>query len=159
MCGRTCAVGCEDVEFPASLLACTNSYPASPEEMHLRRIPHLAETFDAVPSLSDHTLGTEVPVAGVSLGARIVEKLFMLSREEKDRTVTSRWSQTSLPRWCPGRQKRLLGEAHYETTQKDSESETFRRSLFVVENVEEGKTHGRERTEHSTMVRTVYPSF
>jgi sialic acid synthase SpsE len=48
--------------------------------MHLRRIPHLAETFDAVPNLSDHRLGTEVPVAGVSLGARIVEKLLMLSR-------------------------------------------------------------------------------
>jgi sialic acid synthase SpsE len=59
----------------------------------------------------------------------------------------------------PRKTEKALGEAHYETTQKDSESETFRRSLFVVENVEEGKTHGRERTEHSTMVRTVYPSF
>ncbi len=66
-----------------ALLACTSSYPAPPEEMHLRRIPHLAETFDVVPGLSDHTLGTAVPVAGVALGARIVEKHLTFSREEE----------------------------------------------------------------------------
>ena len=66
-----------------ALLACTSSYPAPPEEMHLRRIPHLAETFDMVPGLSDHTLGTEVPVAVVALGARIVEKHLTFSRDKE----------------------------------------------------------------------------
>jgi sialic acid synthase SpsE len=51
--------------------------------MHLRRIPHLAETFDVVPGLSDHTLETEVSVAGVALGARVVEKHLTLLREEE----------------------------------------------------------------------------
>ncbi len=67
-----------------ALLACTSSYPAPPEEMHLRHIPHLAETFDVVPGLSDHTLGTEVPVVGVSLKARIVEKHLTFLREEEE---------------------------------------------------------------------------
>jgi sialic acid synthase SpsE len=51
--------------------------------MHLRRIPHLTETFDVVPGLFDHTLGAEVPVDEVALGAQFVEKHLTLSREEE----------------------------------------------------------------------------
>ncbi|WP_423824635.1 N-acetylneuraminate synthase family protein [Salinibacter ruber] len=62
-----CAVGPEETKFPTWHLACTSSFPALPEEMHLRRIPHLVETFDVVPGLSDHTLGSEAPMAGGGL--------------------------------------------------------------------------------------------
>ncbi|MCZ6603190.1 MAG: pseudaminic acid synthase, partial [Planctomycetota bacterium] len=64
-----------------ALLKCTSAYPAPPEEMHLKTIPHLSETFDCPAGLSDHTLGTTVPIAAVALGACIVEKHFTLSRE------------------------------------------------------------------------------
>ena len=46
-----------------ALLKCTSAYPSPPEEMNLRSIPHLAETFDVPVGLSDHTLGGTVPVA------------------------------------------------------------------------------------------------
>jgi len=52
-----------------ALLKCTSAYPAAPEAMNLRTIPHLAAEYDAPAGLSDHTLGTVVPVASVALGA------------------------------------------------------------------------------------------
>ena len=63
-----------------ALLKCTSAYPALPEEMNLRTIPHLAEAFGVPVGLSDHTLGIAVPAAAVALGACIVEKHFTLSR-------------------------------------------------------------------------------
>ena len=64
------------------LLKCTSSYPAPPEEANLARIPHMAQTFNCVAGLSDHTLGISVPVAAVALGARVIEKHFCKSRHE-----------------------------------------------------------------------------
>ena len=64
-----------------ALLKCTSAYPAPPEEMNLRTIPHLAEAFGVLVGLSDHTLGIAVPVAAIALGACIVEKHFTLSRD------------------------------------------------------------------------------
>src|SRR5207244_3714188 len=63
-----------------ALLKCSSAYPAPPEEINLRTIPHLSEAFDVAAGLSDHTLGIAVPVAAVALGASLVEKHFTLSR-------------------------------------------------------------------------------
>ncbi|MCS4114590.1 pseudaminic acid synthase [Salinibacter ruber] len=136
-----------------ALLACTSSYPAPPEEMHLRRIPHLGETFDVVPGLSDHTLGTEVPVAGVALGARIVEKHLTLSREEEgpDSDFSLEPDEFAEMVQAVRKTEKAVGEVRYETTEKESESETFRRSLFVVEDVREGEPFTEEN------VRSIRP--
>ncbi len=136
-----------------ALLACTSSYPAPPEEMHLRRIPHLAETFDVVSGLSDHTLGTEVPVAGVALGARIVEKHLTLSREDEgpDSDFSLEPDEFGEMVQAVRRTEKAIGEVRYETTEKESESETFRRSLFVVEDTEEGDSFTEEN------VRSIRP--
>ena len=68
--------GCKEI----ALLKCTSAYPAEPEEMNLRTIPHMAEAFCVPVGLSDHTLGIAAPVAAVALGACIAEKHFTLSR-------------------------------------------------------------------------------
>ena len=135
-----------------ALLACTSSYPAPPEEMHLRRIPHLAETFDVVPGLSDHTLGTEVPVAATALGAKIVEKHLTLSRDEEgpDSDFSLEPDEFEEMVRAVRKTEKALGEVRYETTEKESESETFRRSLFVVEDVKEGE---RFTTENVRSIR------
>ena len=61
-----------------TLLKCTSAYPAPPEEANLRTTPHLAATFNCRAGLSDHTLGSAVAVAAVSLGAGIIGKHFTL---------------------------------------------------------------------------------
>jgi len=72
-----------------ALLKCTSSYPATPEEMNLRTIPHLSQAFGLPVGLSDHTLGIPIAIAAVTLGACIVEKHFTLSRSIPDQTVPS----------------------------------------------------------------------
>ena len=63
-----------------ALLKCTSTYPAAPDSMNLRTIPHLSQSFNVVAGLSDHTMGGAVAVAAVTLGAAIIEKHFTLSR-------------------------------------------------------------------------------
>jgi N-acetylneuraminate synthase len=136
-----------------ALLACTSSYPAPPEEMHLRRIPHLAETFGVVSGLSDHTLGTEVPVAGVALGARIVEKHLTLSREEEgpDSDFSLEPREFAKMVHAVRKTESASGRVQYETTKKESESEQFRRSLFVVQDIKKGEAFTRDN------VRSIRP--
>ena len=62
------------------LLKCTSSYPAAPEQMNLRTMVDMQNFFRRPVGLSDHTLGMATAVAAVALGAKVVEKHFILSR-------------------------------------------------------------------------------
>ena len=72
------ANGCTDL----TLLKCTSSYPAPASEANLARIPDMIKRFKVRVGLSDHTLGTTVPVVAVALGATVIEKHFCRSRKE-----------------------------------------------------------------------------
>lgn len=123
------------------LLKCTSAYPAPYEEINLRTIPNLKETFGVEAGLSDHTLGTEVPVAAVALGARIIEKHFIL-----DKSIDSPDKEFSL---TPGEFKNMvdavrniekaLGKITYELTEKSKKSRVFGRSLFIVKDIHAGE--------------------
>ena len=124
-----------------ALLKCTSAYPTPLEEVNLKTIPNLAETFKTVVGLSDHTLTTSIPVAAVALGARIVEKHFIL-----DRSLGGPDAAFSLE---PGEFKAMvkairevekaLGEVEYELTEKAKKSKVFSRSLFVVRDIKAGE--------------------
>ena len=63
-----------------SLLKCTSEYPATYEDANLLTIPDMKKRFGVKVGVSDHTMGSLVPIVAVSLGAEIVEKHFILSR-------------------------------------------------------------------------------
>lgn len=75
-----------------ALLKCTSEYPAPPEDIHLKTIPHMKEEFKCIVGLSDHTMGIGVPVASVAFGAKIIEKHFVMDRGDK--TADSFFSAT-----------------------------------------------------------------
>jgi len=122
------------------LLACTASYPAPPQESNLRRIPVLAEAFDVVVGLSDHTPGLGAAIASVALGARVIEKHITLSRA--DGGVDSAFSLE--PAELAGlvveseRAWQALGTTHIGPSAAEREGLRFRRSLFVTEDVRAG---------------------
>ena len=128
------------------LLKCVSSYPAKPKEMNLRTIPDMAKRFNLPVGLSDHTLGIATSIAGVCLGAKIIEKHFCLSR--KIQTPDSFFSLE------PKELKNLvenirvveqsLGKIHYGITEDEKKSRVFRRSLFVVKDIKKGDIFSQE---------------
>ena len=124
------------------LLKCTSAYPAPYSEMNLRVIPHMAETFQCITGLSDHSYGTEVAVASAALGAKVVEKHLTLSR--KDGGVDSDFSIEPEEFALMAKQIRnveaALGTVTYKLTEKQKESKRYSRSLFAAEDIREGGT-------------------
>lgn len=124
-----------------ALLKCTSAYPSAPEEMNLRTIPHLAESFQVVTGLSDHTMDVAVPVAAVALGACIVEKHFTLSRATPgpDSAFSLEPAEFAAMVAAVRTTEKALGRVSYEMTKKEEASRVFRRSLFVTEDVKAGE--------------------
>ena len=138
-----------------ALLKCTSAYPAPPEEMNLRTIPHLAEAFGVLVGLSDHTLGIAVPVAAVALGACIVEKHFTLSRDEPGPDSTFSLEPHEFKEMVKAIHvaEKALGEVCYEVTEREAASLVFRRSLFVVKDIKAGEIFTEEN------VRSIRPGY
>jgi len=124
-----------------ALLKCTSGYPALPEEMNLRTIPHLAEAFGVPVGLSDHTLGNAVAVAAVVLGACIVEKHFTLSRATPgpDSAFSLEPKEFKAMVEAIRTVEKALGRVHYGVSPREAASRAFRRSLYVVEDVQAGE--------------------
>jgi N-acetylneuraminate synthase len=128
--------GCTEL----ALLKCNSGYPAPPEEMNLRTIPHLAEAFQVPVGLSDHTLGIAVPVAAVALGACIIEKHFTLSRAAggPDCAFSLEPHEFKVMVDAVRVAEKALGDVRYEATEHEAAGRAFRRSLFVVEDMKAG---------------------
>ena len=124
------------------LLKCTSAYPAPLEEANLRTIPNLAETFDCIAGLSDHTLGISVPIAAVALGAKVIEKHFILSKDidspDKEFSLTPDEFKQMVK--SVREVEKALGKVSYELTEKTKKSREFARSLFVVKDIKAGET-------------------
>ncbi len=124
-----------------ALLRCTSAYPASPEDMDLRTIPHMADAWHVPVGLSDHTLGTTAAVAAVSLGASLLEKHFTLDRAEGGPDAEFSLTPQEFQRLVDAvrEAERALGSVRYGPSSSETRSLPFRRSLFVVEDVREGE--------------------
>jgi len=129
-----------------ALLKCTSAYPAPPEEMNLRTIPHLAEAFGVPVGLSDHTLGIAVSVAAVAIGACIVEKHFTLSREipGPDSAFSLEPQEFRAMVEAVRIAEKALGKINYDVTERETASRVFRRSLFVVKDMKAGECFSRD---------------
>lgn len=138
-----------------ALLKCTSAYPALPEEMNLRTIPHLSELFDVPVGLSDHTLGIAVPVAAVSLGACIIEKHFTLSRKNPgpDSAFSLEPQEFSAMVESIHQVEKALGKISYAITERENASKIFRRSLFAVKDIKKGDVLTPEN------VRSIRPGY
>jgi N-acetylneuraminate synthase len=109
--------------------------------MNLSTIPHLAEAFGTLVGLSDHSLGIAVPVAAVSLGACLIEKHFTLDRNDPGPDSAFSLEPAEFRQMVDAVRtaEQALGRVCYEATEKEKSSRSFRRSLFVVEDVKAGE--------------------
>ncbi|RKY25163.1 MAG: pseudaminic acid synthase, partial [Planctomycetota bacterium] len=124
-----------------SLLKCVSSYPANPEDMNLRTIPDMKERFGCPVGFSDHSMGIGASVCAVALGAAIIEKHFTLSRKIETPDSFFSIEPQELKELVENIRiaEKALGKVHYGLTEDERKSRTFRRSLFVVEDVKKGE--------------------
>jgi pseudaminic acid synthase len=125
--------GCEQFV----LLKCTSTYPASPENSNVLTIPHMKKLFDCEVGLSDHTMGMGAAISAVAHGATVIEKHFTMRRA--DGGVDSAFSVE------PEEMKQLvieterawqaLGKVKYGISEAEKGSLTFRRSLYIAEDM------------------------
>ena len=137
------------------LLKCTSSYPAPLELANLRTIPDLKERFQVEVGFSDHTYGVVAPVVATTLGARVVEKHFILDKAigGPDADFSLDVKEFSEMVKAIRDTEKLLGSVSYEISEKVKANRKFARSLFVVEDLKAGETFTSEN------VRSIRPGY
>lgn len=122
------------------MLKCTSAYPAKPDDANLLTIKNMMESFDVIGGLSDHTLGVEVPIAAVCLGARIIEKHFTLCRDSGSADDAFSLTPTEFKQMVDSVRvvEKTLGEIKFGGVKKEQQSKNYRRSLFVVKDIKKG---------------------
>lgn len=123
------------------LLKCTSSYPAPFEEANLRTIPDLAERFKVISGLSDHTLGIIVPIIAVALGAKVIEKHFILDKSIGGPDAGFSLDKAEFKTMVDAvrNTERALGNVNYELSKNAKKSRMFSRSLFVTKDIKTGE--------------------
>lgn len=137
------------------LLKCTSSYPAPIEDVNLAMIPDMAKRFDLVTGLSDHTLGITVPVAATVLGARVIEKHFILDRSlgGPDASFSLDEAEFTAMVKAVREAEKAIGKVDYTITPKMRNSRAFARSLFVVDDIKAGEVFTEKN------IRSIRPGY
>ena len=143
--------GCKDL----ILLKCTSTYPATADNTNILTIPHLHELFNCEVGLSDHTMGIGVSVASVALGATVIEKHFTLNRADGgvDSTFSMEPAEMAQLVLETERAWQALGKVSYGATEAEKKSMVFRRSLYVVKDLNAGEVLNKDN------VRAIRPGL
>jgi len=123
------------------LLKCTSAYPAPLEEANLLTIADMKERFNVVSGFSDHTLGITAPIAAVALGAKVIEKHFIIDHSigGPDAEFSLDVEQFSSMVKAVRETELMLGSVNYTVSKKIEKSRQFARSLFVAEDIKKGE--------------------
>jgi len=138
-----------------ALLKCTSSYPAPIEEANMCMVKDLAERYGVISGLSDHTMGSTVPVVATALGAKIIEKHFILNRDigGADASFSMNEEEFTAMVKAVREAESAIGVVDYTLTEKQRKGRDFCRSLYVVEDIKAGELITKKN------VRSVRPGF
>lgn len=137
------------------LLHCISGYPTPAEESNLRTIGDLAERFDTVVGLSDHTLGTAVSTAAIALGAAVIEKHVTLRRSDGGPDAAFSLEPLELSELVANAREAwvALGEVSYARAPSERDNALFRRSIYVVQDMAEWEVFSPAN------IRSIRPGF
>ena len=123
------------------LLKCCSAYPTPYEDINLKTMVNLAETFDCIVGLSDHTMGHDVAVASVAMGAKVVEKHLTLSRADGGVDSAFSMEPAEFKQMVDGIRnvEKALGKVTYELTDKQKGEREHGRSLFIAKDMKAGE--------------------
>jgi pseudaminic acid synthase len=137
------------------LLKCTSAYPAPMELANLKMISDMAETFGVISGFSDHTIGSTAPIAAVTLGARVIEKHFII-----DKSIGGPDSEFSMDKLEFTKMvkdirdtEKLLGRVDYRLDEKRESQRRFCRSLYICKDIKKGEVFSQEN------IKSVRPGY
>lgn len=138
-----------------ALLKCTSSYPAPIEEANMVMVKDMAERFGVITGLSDHTMGSTVPIVATCFGAKIIEKHFILDREigGPDASFSMNEEEFTAMVKAIREAEKAIGVVDYTLTEKQAKGKDFSRSLYVVQDIKAGEIITKEN------VRSIRPGF
>ncbi len=138
-----------------ALLKCTSSYPSPIEEANLIMIQDLAKKFNCVSGLSDHTIGSTAAIAATALGAKIIEKHFILDHSVggPDASFSMNEKEFGLMVKSIRDAEKSIGKVNYNLTEKQLKGKEFSRSLYVVEDVKKNQTVSKKN------VKSIRPGY
>jgi len=137
------------------LLRCASAYPAVTDEMNLRTMQNMAETFDVPVGLSDHSFGSVAAVVAVALGAKVIEKHFCISRNIDSPDAAFSMNPAEFKKMVEDvrQAEKALGNIVYGVSNHEKSNIVFRRSIFCVEDIRQGE----KITEHN--MRVIRPGY
>jgi len=138
-----------------SLLKCTSSYPAPIEEANLIMVKDLAERFNVIPGLSDHTIGSTAPVVATIMGAKIIEKHFIIDRSIGGPDASFSMNEQEFTEMVKAvrEAEKAIGVVDYTLTDKQKKGREFCRSLYVVQDIKAGEKITPEN------IRSIRPGY
>lgn len=137
------------------LLKCSSAYPAISDEMNLKTIPDMKEQFGFPVGLSDHSMGSLAATIAVTLGARVIEKHFCISREIENPDASFSMTPQEFKKMVSDVRdaEAALGTPFYGASDQEKGSLVFRRSIFVVKDIKAGDEFTPEN------IRVIRPGY
>jgi pseudaminic acid synthase len=141
--------------YDIALLKCTSSYPAPIEEANMSMVADLAKRFNVISGISDHTMGSVVPIVSICFGAKIIEKHFIMDRSIGGPDASFSMTEPEFTEMVTAvrQAESAIGEVNYSLTQKQIEGRAYSRSIYVSNNMKAGDIITTEN------VRSVRPGF
>ena len=141
--------------YDVALLKCTSSYPAPIEEANMCMVKDLAERYNVISGLSDHTMGSTVPVVATVFGAKIIEKHFIIDRAigGPDASFSMNEEEFTAMVKAVREAEKASGIIDYNLTEKQVKGRDFSRSLYIAEDINAGEIFTEKN------LRSVRPGF
>lgn len=123
------------------LLRCASAYPAITNEMNLKTMVNMGETFQVPVGLSDHSMGSIGAVTAVALGASVIEKHFCLGREIENPDSTFSMNPEEFGQMVADirQAEKAIGTICYGPSEQERGNIIFRRSIFCVKDIRRGE--------------------
>lgn len=137
------------------LLKCTSSYPAPIEEANLNTLKDYEKKFDVKVGLSDHTLGIIAPIVATSLGAKIIEKHFILNKKIGGPDASFSLDKSEFAKMVKAvrEAEMALGEVTYDLTDRQVKGKGFSRSLYAIKEIKSGEIFNDKN------IKSIRPGF
>ncbi|MCG3717624.1 pseudaminic acid synthase [Aliarcobacter butzleri] len=143
------------------LLKCTSEYPAPLEEANLKTISNMKETFGVEVGFSDHTLGITAPIVAVTLGAKVIEKHFIIDKSIGGADCEFSMDKKEFTQMIQAirETEKLIGTIDYSLNEKRAKQRRFARSLYICKDIKAGEIFSEENIKSVRPFYGLHPKY